>query len=150
MAHSRKQGAPEFFKDVDVESQPMHLHKIAQRHEPSDRMNLYIAAHAHHVADVTKEKSDALLKQLLDHATQPKYTTSVPWENVGDMIIWDNTCVMHKAGGGTFAGKYRRDLRRTTVHDASSTAWGLNDKAKSSRPGFSLGSTNQVPQPVAT
>jgi alpha-ketoglutarate-dependent 2,4-dichlorophenoxyacetate dioxygenase len=142
MAHSRKKGAPEFFKDLDVESQPMHLHKVVQKHEASNRMNLYIAAHAHHIEGLEKEESDQLLKSLLDHTTQEKYTISVPWENVGDMIIWDNTCVLHRAGGGTFAGKYRRDLRRTTVHDASSTAWGLNEQGKDARPGFSLGSTD--------
>ena len=41
----------------------------------------------------------------------------------------DNTCVMHRAAGGTFEGKYKRDMRRTTVHDGSSQAWGLNDKS---------------------
>lgn len=42
---------------------------------------------------------------------------------------------MHRAAGGSFEGKHVRDLRRTTVHDASSTAWGLNEKADT-RPGF--------------
>ena len=42
---------------------------------------------------------------------------------------------MHRAAGGSFEGKYVRDLRRTTVHDASTTAWGLNEKVDS-RPGF--------------
>ncbi|KAF2187324.1 alpha-ketoglutarate-dependent 2,4-dichlorophenoxyacetate dioxygenase [Zopfia rhizophila CBS 207.26] len=144
MAHSRKTAAPEFFKDLDVESQPMHKHRIAQLHEPSQRMNLYIAAHAHHVEGVSKEKSDELLRTLLEHATQEKYRISVPWENVNDLIIWDNTCVLHRAGGGTFQGKYKRDLRRTTVHDASSTAWGLNKENVDTRPGFSLGSDNKV------
>jgi alpha-ketoglutarate-dependent 2,4-dichlorophenoxyacetate dioxygenase len=105
----------------------MHLHKLVQRHEPSDRMNLYVAAHAHHIEGVSPEKSKELLDTLMKHATQKKYTVSVSWENVGDLIIWDNTCVMHRATGGSFEGKYRRDLRRTTVHDNSSTAWGLNE-----------------------
>lgn len=154
MGHSRKVAAPEFFKDLDVSKQPMHLHKIVQKHEPSGRMNLYVAAHAHHVDGVDEAKSDALLKRLLDHTTQEKYRTSVAWENPSDLIIWDNTCVLHRAGSGTFAGKFKRDLRRTTVHDASSTAWGLNDPSLSKRPGFSLGGSNQAPhgllQPVAT
>lgn len=47
----------------------------------------------------------------------------------------DNTAVMHRAAGGSFEGKHVRDLRRTTVHDASSTAWGLNEKLDT-RPGF--------------
>lgn len=122
----------------------MNLHKIAQVHESSNRMNMYIAAHAHHVVGVTKEKSDWLLETLLGHATQEKYRISVGWDNVGDLIIWDNTSVLHRAGGGTFAGKYRRDMRRTTVHDSSSTAWGLNNPEVAKRPGFNIGSSNDV------
>jgi len=53
---------------------------------------------------------------------------SVDWRDPGDVVCWDNTAVMHRAGPGTFAGKYKRDMRRTTVHDGSSSAWGLNDK----------------------
>jgi len=39
---------------------------------------------------------------------------------------WETRCVQHRAAGGTFEGRYKRDLRRTTVHDDSPTAWGLN------------------------
>jgi alpha-ketoglutarate-dependent 2,4-dichlorophenoxyacetate dioxygenase len=131
---------------------------MAQLHEPSNRMNLYVAAHAHHIVGIPREKSNQLLETLLQHITQEKYRMSVPWHDVGDMIIWDNTCVLYRAGGGTFAGKYRRDLRRTTVHDASSTAWGLNDPKASKRPGFNPVNSNDVAvnvlthgsQPVAT
>ncbi|KAF2258547.1 Clavaminate synthase-like protein [Lojkania enalia] len=142
MAHSRKLGAPDFFKDLDVESQPMHFHKIVQLHELSKRMNLYISAHAHHIVGLPKNESDKLLKELMEHATQEKYRISVPWENETDMIIWDNTCMLHRAGSGTYTGKFKRDLRRTTVHDDSSTAWGLNEKDVDKRPGFSLGASN--------
>ena len=133
--HSRKQGSPEFFVDLDPTAHKMHLHKLVQKHEPSGRMNLYIAKHAHHIEGLDPEKSEQLLDRLMKHCTQPKYVVSVPWENNSDMVMWDNTCVMHRAAGGAFEGKYRRDLRRTTVHDASSTAWGLNERVDS-RPGF--------------
>ena len=36
--------------------------------------------------------------------------------------------VMHRAVGGSFEGKYKRDMRRTTVHDPSIHAWGLNEQ----------------------
>ena len=100
-------------------------------------MNLYIATHAHHIEGVSEEKSKELLGTLMGHATQKKYTLRLPWENEGDLVIWDNTCVMHKAGGGSFVGKYKRDMRRTTVHDASSQAWGLNEVVDS-RQGFAV------------
>ncbi|KAI1387305.1 taurine catabolism dioxygenase [Hypoxylon trugodes] len=131
MAHSRKLGSPEFFADVDPTTGPMQRHRIAQVHEPSGRMNLYIGAHLHHIEDADGNEipnSWELVEKLNKHATQRKYTTTVQWDRPSDMIIWDNRCVLHRAGGGVFEGKYRRDLRRTTVHDDSPTAWGLNSK----------------------
>ncbi|KAI6082968.1 taurine catabolism dioxygenase [Hypoxylon rubiginosum] len=131
MAHSRKLGSPEFFADVDpTTASPMQRHRVAQRHEPSGRMNLYVGAHLHHIEEDGKEISDSweLVQRLNAHATQKKYTTTVPWYSPSDMVIWDNRCVLHRAGGGTFEGKFRRDLRRTTVHDDSPTAWGCNSK----------------------
>ena len=125
--HSRKVAAPDHFKDLDVDSMKMSRHKLVQTHEPSGRTNLYISAHAHHLEDIPAEKSKELLDKLLAHVSQPKYVVTVPWINASDLIIWDNTCVLHRACGGAFEGKFRRDLRRTTVHDQSSTAWGLNE-----------------------
>lgn len=137
LAHSRKTAAPEFFKDLDPKDSKMHKHRLVQTHEPSGRTNLYVAAHCHHLEGegLNEQKSTELLKKLMDHVTQKKYTVTVPWKNPSDLVIWDNTAVLHRAAGGEFEGKYRRDLRRTTVHDASSQAWGLNDHVDS-RQGF--------------
>lgn len=125
--HSRKLAAPEFFKDLDPTQFPMGRHRLVQTHEPSGRTNLYIAAHIHHLEGLEKDESQALFDKLFSHATQTKYQLELEWENPGDLIIWDNTCTMHRAVGGDFLQKYRRDMRRTTVHDGSSHAWGLNE-----------------------
>ncbi|KAI1323380.1 taurine catabolism dioxygenase [Xylariaceae sp. FL0255] len=130
IAHSRKLASPEFFKDMDpLKTPPMHRHKIVQLHEPSGRTNLYIGSHMHHIEEggVEVPHSWELVQKLNKHATREKYRTSIEWHNTGDMIIWDNRCVLHRAGDGTFEGKFKRDLRRTTVHDDSPTAWGVND-----------------------
>jgi len=131
--------APEFFKDVDPTTFKMNKHHLIQRHEPSGRMNLYIAAHAHHIEGIPASQSSNLLKQLMEHATQEKYRMSVQWKNVGDLVIWDNTAVMHRAGKMT--GRYARDMRRTTVHDDSSQAWGLNQEGEKN-PGFDIDATS--------
>ncbi|KAK4546465.1 hypothetical protein LTR36_002142 [Oleoguttula mirabilis] len=106
--HSRKTAAPGFLLDIKPEDHFMSRHKLVQRHEPSGRMNLYIASHVHHIEG---------------------------WTDNGDLILWDNTCVMHRATGGSFAGKYVRDMRRATVHDGSVHAWGLNEPS-SDRMGY--------------
>ncbi len=129
--HSRKLGSPEFFADVDPAAGPAARHRVAQRHEPSGRMNLYVGAHLCHAEDGDGREvpgSWDLVQRLNRHASQPKYTVSVRWDRPGDLVIWDNRCVLHRAGPGTFEGRFRRDMRRTTVHDDSPTAWGLNPK----------------------
>jgi alpha-ketoglutarate-dependent 2,4-dichlorophenoxyacetate dioxygenase len=126
MAHSRKTAAPDFFRSVDVEAQPMHSHKVIQLHEPSNRMKIYVAAHTSHSGCI--EARFGIDTERAPRAChEPKYRVSAPWPSVGDLIIWDNTCVLHRTGPETSAGKYKRDLRRTTVRDTSSSAWGLND-----------------------
>lgn len=127
--HSRKKAAPESLPDINPEDYFMSRHKLVQRHEPSGRMNLYIASHAHHIEGVSAEKSKELLSMLYAHACQPKYVVSIDWQNDGDLLLWDNTCVMHRAAGGSFEGKYVRDMRRATVHDGSIHAWGLNEQS---------------------
>ncbi|KAK3314900.1 hypothetical protein B0H66DRAFT_605818 [Apodospora peruviana] len=131
IAHSRKLGSPDYYSHIDpvtAQPEPMSRHKIVQRHEPSGRMNLYIGAHLHHLEGngMTAECSAELIELLNRHATQRKYVMTVAWEQPGDMIIWDNRAVLHRAGEWTGEGTYVRDLRRTTVHDDSPTAWGLN------------------------
>lgn len=147
--HSRKKAAPKdspYLREIDPEDFPFGRHSILQTHEPSGRRNLYIANHIHHLEYsksvsptfiATKEqpfervpepKSSELIEALLNHATQEKYRLSVEWQSPGDLVAWDNTCVMHKAGEGTFMERYKRDMRRTTVHDGSDLAWGFNER----------------------
>ncbi|KAF9776801.1 hypothetical protein IL306_004966 [Fusarium sp. DS 682] len=125
--HSKKLAAPEHFANIEPADYPMGRHRLAQKHERSGRMNLYLAKHIHHIEGLSAEDSLELFGKLFDHATQEKYRLEVEWQNVGDLVIWDNTCTMHRAVGGPFAYKYRRDMRRATVHDDSAQAWGLNE-----------------------
>lgn len=127
MYHSRKLAAPETFADLNPLDHPMGRHKLVQRHEASDRMNIYIAAHVHHIEGLSPEDSQALFDRLHKYSIRDENTIEIEWQNVGDLVIWDNTCTMHRAVGGSFLRNYRRDMRRTTVHDSSSTAWGLNE-----------------------
>jgi alpha-ketoglutarate-dependent 2,4-dichlorophenoxyacetate dioxygenase len=71
-------------------------------------------------------EGQALIEKLLQHVSRTKYRLTIPWEQEGDMILWDNTSVMHRATGGTYEGIHPRDMRRTTVKDMSSQRYGLN------------------------
>lgn len=90
----------------------------------------------HHIDDIDPEESKTLIKELLDHVSKPQYRLTVPWEQEGDLILWDNTCVMHRATGGSYEGSFRRDMRRTTVKDMGPTKFGLNGEGASWRVGL--------------
>ncbi|KAL2012354.1 hypothetical protein VTN00DRAFT_5072 [Thermoascus crustaceus] len=116
--HSRKTAAPDYFKHLNPTAFKMHKHRLVELHEPFGRISVYMGAHAHHIDGLSPDNTAELLKRLMEHATQEKYIISVTWKDPGDMVMWDNTAAMHRAG--VFTGKHPRDLRRTTVHDASS------------------------------
>jgi alpha-ketoglutarate-dependent 2,4-dichlorophenoxyacetate dioxygenase len=142
--YSRKKAAPdsEFLRDIDPKSHFVSRHKLVQTHEPSGRTNLYIAAHAMQCEAPTtapavpgppgpllpEAQGRAVIDGIWNWCRRPEFILKVDWENEGDLLVWDNTCVMHRAGEGTFHGKFARDMRRATVHDSSRWAWGLNVK----------------------
>ncbi|TAQ83586.1 hypothetical protein B7494_g8092 [Chlorociboria aeruginascens] len=104
--HSRKTASPIILSDLTAETLPMARHKLIQPHEPSGRMNLYLASHIHHLEGLGAVESDELLKGLREHAENPELVLRVEWENEGDLVIWDNTSVMrcfHRFGKDYFA-----------------------------------------------
>ena len=86
---------------------------LVQTHPSSGRKSLYLASHASHVIGWPEEKGRALLRELTEHATQPRFVYAHKW-CPGDLVIWDNRCTMHRATPFPDTNE-RRDLRRTTV-----------------------------------
>ncbi|KAK5747138.1 hypothetical protein LTR17_000271 [Elasticomyces elasticus] len=134
--HSRRKAVPEYFKESDPMKLPLSKHKLVQEHEWSGRKNLYNASYVHHIEGMDSSESTALVKELIAHVPNPKYRLTVPWVQNGDMIIWDNTVVLHGATGGLYEGKFKRDMRRTTVKDMSSSRFGLNGEGADWRVGL--------------
>lgn len=127
--HNRKTANPDspLFKDINVLDQPLAHHKLVPVHEPSAREVLYVTSYAHHIEGMDVEEGKKLIQELQSHAVQKKYVFEHHWENSGDIAIWDNTAVLHRATSGLYEGKFRRDMRRTCVMDSSSEAYGLNN-----------------------
>ena len=113
---SRKMAGADI-SDEEIEERPRAKHPLVHVHKGSGRKALFIAAHTMDVEGMDKAEGRALIRQLIEHATQPQYVFSVNW-NVGDMVIWDNLCSMHRGGDFDY-GKYKRDMRRTTVREGT-------------------------------
>lgn len=64
-------------------------------------------------------QSEELFDALTQHATQPQFVLSHRWR-VGDLVMWDNRCTMHR--GTDFDDlRYKRDMARATVSDIGNT-----------------------------
>lgn len=75
-------------------SLPDRAHNLVWKHE-SGRKSLVIGCHASHIEGMDKGEGRALLEELLAWATQPRFVYRHEW-SVGDMLIWDNTGVLHR------------------------------------------------------
>jgi alpha-ketoglutarate-dependent taurine dioxygenase len=64
-------------------------------HPDTGRRSLFIGRHAYGVTGMSEEESAALLDELLEYACQPPRTYTHDW-NVGDLVVWDNRCVLHR------------------------------------------------------
>jgi alpha-ketoglutarate-dependent 2,4-dichlorophenoxyacetate dioxygenase len=92
---------------------------VVRTHPGSQRKTLYLAAHAFRIRGLPDAEGAALLDELTRLATQPKFVYSHRW-TVGDLVMWDNRCTMHR-GRPYDDTRYRRDMHRTTVRDHAST-----------------------------
>ncbi len=101
-------------------SYPPARHKLVRRHPGSGRNALYIASYASHIVGMPAEEGQALLAELIEFATQPQFVYRHQWQ-VGDLVIWDNRCTMHRATPFA-ATDHVRDMRRTTIIDRAPDA----------------------------
>jgi alpha-ketoglutarate-dependent 2,4-dichlorophenoxyacetate dioxygenase len=99
----------------ELQSRPPAEHKVAQTHPTSGRKTLYLASHASHIVGLPVDEGRALLKELIDFATQPRFVYRHKWTR-GDVVIWDNRCTMHRATPFDDLG-YARDMRRATCRE---------------------------------
>jgi alpha-ketoglutarate-dependent 2,4-dichlorophenoxyacetate dioxygenase len=99
---------------------PSARHPLVRRHPGSGRSALYIGSHVSHIVGMPIGEGQALLAELIAFATQPQFVYRHRWQ-VGDLVIWDNRCTMHRATPFE-ATDHVRDMRRTTIIDRSPEA----------------------------
>jgi alpha-ketoglutarate-dependent 2,4-dichlorophenoxyacetate dioxygenase len=111
-------GFADFDRDV-FERLPPVRQRLVRRHPGSGRKTLYLASHASHVIGWPVEEGRKLIEELIAFATQERFVYQHKWR-VGDLVIWDNRCTMHR-GRPYDEAKHRRVMNRTTVADVANT-----------------------------
>jgi taurine dioxygenase len=75
------------------------LHPIVRTHPESGREGIYInPIRIEGILGLDHKEALPLLDELLAHATQEEYQYRHKWRP-GDLVMWDNRCLLHKANG---------------------------------------------------
>jgi alpha-ketoglutarate-dependent taurine dioxygenase len=86
-------------------------HPLVWRHR-SGRHSLVIGVTASRVVGIDEDEGRSLLADLLARATVPERVYRHEWA-VGDLVLWDNTGVMHRAC--PYDPSSAREMHRTTM-----------------------------------
>ena len=92
-------------------SRPDKEHPLVWQHR-SGRRSLVLGASASHVVGMDRAEGKALLDELLERSTAPERVYRHEWA-VGDLVIWDNTGVMHRVH--PYDPASGREMHRTTM-----------------------------------
>jgi len=104
-------------EDAVNQGQRTYMHPVRQRlvrqNPVTGERNYFIASHVRTIEGMPEDEARALLERLMAEATRPESVYRHRWQ-VGDFVIWDNRCMLHR-GCGYDADKYRRRMHQTRV-----------------------------------
>lgn len=116
--HSRGLLGHAEYTEAERASLPTVRHPLVRTHPGSGRKTLYMGAHAESIDGWPVPEGRLLIRDLMDHATQRQFVFAHEWR-VGDLVIWDNRCTLHR-GRPYDDATHKRDLRRVTTQDMES------------------------------
>ena len=117
-------GGTETLSQAEWDALPPVEHPVVRRHPATGRPGLYIGRHASHLAGEDVAESRALLERLCAEACRPPRVFVHRWA-VGDLVLWDNRCVLHR-GLGHPPDQKRCMTRTTLAGDGAANEWSLS------------------------
>jgi alpha-ketoglutarate-dependent 2,4-dichlorophenoxyacetate dioxygenase len=113
LQYSRDRVQKGILNDKTLKELPPVKQRLFQDNPVNGRRALYIGAHAGFILDWPRPIGEAILYELTQRADQPEHRLSHAWRE-GDVIVWDNRAILHRA---TYYDpvKYKRFMQRTTI-----------------------------------
>ncbi|MEE2776487.1 MAG: TauD/TfdA family dioxygenase [Acidobacteriota bacterium] len=104
------------------------LRPLVKAHPATGRKALFIGRHAYGIPGLAQDESEKLLADLMSFACQAPRTYRHGWVP-GDIVIWDNRCVLHRACPYDYSEP--RVMRHTRIAGDPATEKALNTKLES-------------------
>tara|TARA_E500000331_G_scaffold144451_1_gene140691 strand:- start:57 stop:929 length:873 start_codon:yes stop_codon:yes gene_type:complete len=116
---SRSKVGPDAVTPAHAASLPPVRQKLVRKNPATGAKNFFAGSHTKEIEGWDFENSRELLDDLIVRATAAEHVYSHAWK-VGDLVIWDNRCLLHR-GSGYDADKHRRRMRQTRVKGVGPT-----------------------------
>jgi taurine dioxygenase len=98
---------------AELQAMPDVVHPLVRTHPETGRKALYLGPDTSLPVDMAPEAGAALIHALMDRTTQPDQVYSHVWRP-GDLVVWDNHTMVHRATDYA-RDRYRRLMHRVTV-----------------------------------
>jgi taurine dioxygenase len=106
-----KEGAAERYAKISPDDA---IHPVVRTHPVTGRKALFVSPRfTIGIEELPEEEGQALLEELFAHAVRPDFIYHHRWRQ-GDLLFWDNRCLLHLACRGIPDGMIRH-MHRTTV-----------------------------------
>ena len=95
---------------------PPVVHPAVRQHPESGRRALYVNERVRQFVGLSEAESKPLVKMLCEHSTSPRFIYRHYW-SVGDLVMWDNRCLVHLAVGDYDPREIRHMIRTSGMGD---------------------------------
>ncbi len=101
----------------EIDESPDVIHPLVRTHPESGRKALYLNFNRlDRILDIPRAESEAILDELAAFVAQDRFIYRHKWQ-VGDAVVWDNRCTMHRVSYDSAPGDRRVMLRAVTRGD---------------------------------
>ena len=100
--------------DEERRERPPVVHPLVRVHPETGRESIYLGCHTSHIVGMGEAEGKARLDELLAFATASRFVYRHEWQE-GDLVMWDNRCLLHRADANYDMSRIRRVLHRTVV-----------------------------------
>jgi alpha-ketoglutarate-dependent taurine dioxygenase len=102
----------------EIADAPPLTHLLVRTIPETGQKALFMGEHASHIEGRPMPEGRALLDRLTAHAVEERFVYRHKWR-AGDMLMWDNRCLLHRANPNFDAARFPRVLHRTCLRGAA-------------------------------
>jgi taurine dioxygenase len=102
----------------EIADAPPLTHPLVRTIPETGRKALFMGEHASHAEGRGMAESRALIDRLTAHAVEERFVYRHKWR-AGDMLMWDNRCLLHRANPNFDAARFPRVLHRTCLRGSA-------------------------------